>query len=174
MLSKASCKCSHRRKVSGAAAQQPQKKSPVRDRSRPGALDTAAEHDPGRPCGISPNSRRSRSATRTSSHVQDREPTMQDAKAGSKLFVGIDVAKHSFEVAVWPDEQTTSLPYDEVGLRKLCEFLQPLGNCCVVLEATGGLERRIAGELIDAGHQVAIANPRQVRDFARGMGKLAK
>jgi transposase len=42
------------------------------------------------------------------------------------------------------------------------------------LEATGGLERRIAGELIDAGHPVAIVNPRQVRDFARGTGKLAK
>jgi transposase len=43
-----------------------------------------------------------------------------------------------------------------------------------VLEATGGLERRLAGELLEAGHQVAVVNPRQVRDFARGTGQLAK
>jgi transposase len=48
------------------------------------------------------------------------------------------------------------------------------GVCFIVLEATGGLEQRLAGELIDAGHHVAIVNPRQVRDFARGTGKIAK
>lgn len=99
---------------------------------------------------------------------------MQDAKAQSNVFVGIDVAKHSFDVAVLPGEQQASLAYDDAGLRQLLDLLRPLGICLVVLEATGGLERRVAGELIDAGHQVAIVNPRQVRDFARGAGQLAK
>jgi transposase len=99
---------------------------------------------------------------------------MQDAQTGSSVFVGIDVAKQSFDVAVLPSEQSASFSYDDRGLRHLLEWLRPQGNCLIVLEATGGLERRIAGELIDAGHQVAIVNPRQVRDFARGMGKLAK
>src|SRR5579862_6021851 len=175
MLSKVPSKCSHKKKVSGAAAQQPRKKLPVRDRSCPGAHDTVAERDPGRPCGSSPNSRQSRSApARSSSHVQDREPTMQDAQTRSNVFVGIDVAKDSFDVAVLPGEQSASFSYDDAGLEQLLQWLRPHGICLIVLEATGGLERRIAGELIDAGHQVAIVNPRQVRDFARGTGKLAK
>src|SRR5262249_20995147 len=48
------------------------------------------------------------------------------------------------------------------------------GRCLIVLEATGGLERRLAAELSDADHTLAIVNPRQVRDFARGHGQLAK
>lgn len=99
---------------------------------------------------------------------------MQDAQTGSNVFVGIDVAKHSFDVAVLPTEQSASFSYDDEGLQQLRQWLRPQGACFLVLEATGGLERRIAGELIEAGHRVAIVNPRQVRDFARGIGKLAK
>ena len=99
---------------------------------------------------------------------------MPDANWESKVFVGIDVAKQSFDVAMLPSEQSASFSYDETGLRQLLDWLKPQGVCFLVLEATGGLERRLAGELIDAGHPVAIVNPRQVRDFARGTGKLAK
>ena len=99
---------------------------------------------------------------------------MQDAKTESNVFVGIDVAKQSFDVAVLPSEQAASFSYDTAGLRQLLDWLKPHGVCFIVLEATGGWERRIAGELIEAGHQVSIVNPRQVRDFARGTGKLAK
>jgi transposase len=175
MLSKVAGRCSHRKKICGAAAQQPHKKPPAGDRSRPGALETVAEPDPGRHCGTNPNSRQSRSRrVGASSHRQDRELTLQDAKAQSNVFVGIDIARQSFDVAVLPGEQQASLAYDDAGLRQLLELLGPLGTCFVVLEATGGWERRVAGELIEAGHQVAIANPRQVRDFARGAGQLAK
>jgi transposase len=99
---------------------------------------------------------------------------MPDAKSESNVFVGIDVAKHSFDVAVGPGEQIVSLSYDDEGLSQLWKRLEPLGTCAVVLEATGGLERRLAAELLEAGHKVAIVNPRQVRDFARGTGQLAK
>lgn len=99
---------------------------------------------------------------------------MPDATTRSNVFVGIDVAKDSFEVAILPSEQSGSFTYDETGLQQLLGWLRPQGVCFIVLEATGGLERRISGELIDAGHQVAIVNPRQVRDFARGTGKIAK
>jgi transposase len=99
---------------------------------------------------------------------------MQEAQTRSNVFVGIDVAKRSFDVAVLPGEQAASFSYDETGLRQLLEWLRPWEACFVVLEATGGLERRLAGQLLEAGHQVAIVNPRQVRDFARGLGKLAK
>jgi len=174
MLNKVSIPCSLKKKFSGAAAQQPRKKSPARDRLRPGAKHTAAEPDPGRPCGLNPNSRQSRSAPPSSSHLQDREKTMQDAIRELSVFVGIDVAKHSFDVAVLPGGQSASLTYDDAGLAQLLELLRPHGTCFIVLEATGGLQRRLVGELIEAGQHVAVVNPRQARDFARATGKLAK
>jgi transposase len=67
-----------------------------------------------------------------------------------------------------------SLSADPKGLERLRECLQPTGRCLVVVEATGGYERRLVAELIDAGHDVARVNPRQVRDFARSLGQLAK
>jgi transposase len=48
------------------------------------------------------------------------------------------------------------------------------GSCLIVVEATGGYQRRVVAELVAAGHRVAVVNPRQVRDFARGLGILAK
>jgi len=175
MLQKRLSSCSDRQELSGAAAQQPRKKSPVRDRSCPGAFDTVTERDPHRLCGVNPNSRLSRSRRAgASSHWQDREPTMQDAKPESNVWVGIDVAKRHFDVAVLPGGETCRLRYDDEGLAQLLEWLKQWDRCFIALEATGGLERRLAGELIEAGHQVAVVNPRQVRDFARGQGTLAK
>jgi transposase len=89
-------------------------------------------------------------------------------------FVGIDVAKHSLDVCVLPDDKRFSLANDHGALKRLQAELPAPGTCLIVLEATGGYERRIAAELTDAGHRVAVANPRRVRDFARGLGILAK
>jgi transposase len=89
-------------------------------------------------------------------------------------FVGIDVAKRSLDVCLLPEGRTVSLPYDQSGLKKLHRQLPPPGTCLIVIEATGGYQRRLVADLIDAGHRVAVVNPRQVRDFARGLGILAK
>lgn len=89
-------------------------------------------------------------------------------------FVGIDIAKEQFDLWVLPEQLRRKLPYDQAGIAAAIETLRPLGQCLIVLEATGGLERRLAAELIDAGFEVAIVNPRQARDFARGLGRLAK
>jgi transposase len=89
-------------------------------------------------------------------------------------FVGIDVAKRSFDVCCLPEESRLSLSYDEQGLSQLLCKLPDKGTCLIVVEATGGYQRRLVAELLDAGHHVAVANPRQVRDFAKGMGILAK
>ena len=99
---------------------------------------------------------------------------MQDAIREPSVFVGIDVAKHSFDMTVLPSGQSASLTYDDAGLEQLLELLRPHGTCLIALEATGGLERRLVGELIEAGQHVAVVNPRQARDFARATGKLAK
>jgi transposase len=89
-------------------------------------------------------------------------------------FVGVDVAKQSFDVCCLPEGGQWSLPYDEKGLSQLLRELPEKGTCLIVVEATGGYQRRLVTELVGAGHHVAVVNPRQVRDFARGLGILAK
>src|ERR1700738_1237730 len=89
-----------------------------------------------------------------------------------KRFVGIDVAKAQLEVFIWPGGETFSVANDEVGIGALRRQLEPADF--VILEATGGLEMPVASALAAAGIAVAIVNPRQVRDFARATGRLAK
>ncbi|MDZ4686735.1 MAG: IS110 family transposase [Planctomycetaceae bacterium] len=89
--------------------------------------------------------------------------------------MGIDVSRDAWDVHVLDDGRAWTSPTTAVALRQLLERLAPLvGRSFVVLEATGGLERPLAAALMDAGHAVAIVNPRQVRDFAKGFGRLAK
>lgn len=90
------------------------------------------------------------------------------------VYVGIDVAKSSFEVAVSSQSQTLNLSNDEAGHAQLCELLAPLAPRLVLLEATGGYEQPLALALSAAGLRVSVINQRQARDFARCMGKLAK
>jgi transposase len=89
-------------------------------------------------------------------------------------WVGIDVAKHSLDVCLWPSERHFTVTNDSHGIGQLVQELPAAGTCLVVLEATGGYQRRVVAALYAAGHQVAVVNPRQVRDFARGLGILAK
>jgi transposase len=94
--------------------------------------------------------------------------------ATSHAFVGIDVAKHSLDVCVLGEDRLFTLTNNAAGLRQLVEKLPAPGSCLVVVEATGGYQQRAVGALVTAGHSVAVVNPRQVRDFARGLGILAK
>jgi transposase len=89
-------------------------------------------------------------------------------------FVGVDVAKHHLDVAVRPSAAAWRVPNDGAGLVLLVERLRTVRPTLVVLEATGGLEMPVAGALATAGLPVVIVNPRQVRDFAKATGKLAK
>jgi len=91
------------------------------------------------------------------------------------VVVGIDVGKEQVEVAVLGGEGV--LPQytnDGAGQAALLSALQPLGVALVVLEATGGYEAALACTLQAAGLPVAVVNPRQARDFARSLGRLAK
>jgi len=90
------------------------------------------------------------------------------------VYVGIDVAKDSFEVAVTGESQTLKLDNDEAGHAELSQLLMPLAPRLVLLEATGGYEQDLALALAAAGLRVSVVNPRQARDFARCTGKLAK
>ena len=89
-------------------------------------------------------------------------------------FVGIDVAKARVDVAVRPSGDIWSVDYDETGVAGLVDRLQAMGPAAVVLEATGGLEVPLASALAGAALPVVVVNPRQVRDFAKATGRLAK
>jgi len=90
------------------------------------------------------------------------------------IFVGIDVSKAFFDVAATHSKIELRFDYDPKGMANLVRHLRPLRPHQVVLEATGGLERRLANYLIEKGFNVAIVNPRQVRDHARSLNQLAK
>ena len=91
-----------------------------------------------------------------------------------QIFVGIDVSKARLDGASRPDGSAFSEANDARGIAALVARLRALAPTSVVLEATGGLEAPLAAALAAAGLAVAVVNPRQVRDFARATGKLAK
>ena len=92
--------------------------------------------------------------------------------APADVAVGIDVAKHRLEVAVHPSEATWTVPRTRGGLRRLRADLAARQPTRIVLEATGGYERRVVAAL--AGLPVVVVNPRQTHHFARALGLLAK
>ncbi len=94
--------------------------------------------------------------------------------AEARVFVGIDVAKAELVVALRPEGTQWTVPQTEAGWTALALKLQALAPALVLLEATGGLEVPVAGTLATAGLPVAVVNPRQVRDFAKATGILAK
>ena len=89
-------------------------------------------------------------------------------------FVGIDVAKDHLDVHVLPADVSLHVANDEGGFEELLKFLKPFKTERIVLEATGKFEAPAAAALNVDGFSVAIVNPRQVRDFARATGQLAK
>lgn len=89
-------------------------------------------------------------------------------------FVGLDVAKDRVDAHVRPTDEPFSVAADDAGLAPLVQRLQSLSPALVVLEATGGYEMAVTAALATAPIPVAVVNPRQIRDFARATGQLAK
>ena len=142
-----------------------------REFARAQVKKTVMKREPRCRLGTSPNSRlnRRRPARSTSSHLQVREITMSE-----NIYVGIDIAKDSFYTASCPSIIKAHLPNTPDGHRKLLQLLQKETIALIVLEATGGYERPLVAELISNSLPVVVVNPRQVRDFAKGMGQKAK
>ena len=90
----------------------------------------------------------------------------------SEVFVGIDIAKDQCEMYVHPT--TNRLSFGVSGIKETIDYLSDIKPAKIVMEATGGYEVPIAAHLTAAKLPVVIVNPRQVRDFARAMGILAK
>jgi len=94
--------------------------------------------------------------------------------AASEVFVGIDVSKDELEVGSVPQTSRLRVARDDAGLVQLVERLKALGPSLVVLEASGGYEMPVVLALAGAGLACVVVNARQVRDFAKASGKLAK
>ena len=90
------------------------------------------------------------------------------------VYVGIDVSKARLDVAVRPSGEPLSVAYDATGITTVLMPLTQVSPIRIVVEATGGLERPLLRALVDAALPVIVVNPRQVRDFAKATGQLAK
>lgn len=93
---------------------------------------------------------------------------------GYDVYVGIDVAKESLEVFGLPPGSPSQFENTAEGRAKLLSLLPPAGASLCVVEATGGYERDLAAEMAVVGQHISVVNPRHVRDFAKGLGLLAK
>jgi transposase len=119
---------------------------------------------------VNPNSRLGR--RESIPHWQGR--VMEHLSQDQPNFVGIDVAKKHLDIHVRPAGSGFTVSRDDTGLDELVARLQPLSAALIVLEATGGYEAVVLATLAGAGLPVLAVNPRQVRDFARACGCLAK
>jgi transposase len=141
---------------------------------RAAQASTVAQHDPHRKSlEISPNSRQSRHAKNTamsSSYTQGRDTSSMTFPS----VIGIDVAKRKLDVTDRPNTFYKTIDNNPKGHQQLLKILPQTEQCLIVLEATGGYETQLARTLNEAGHLVAVVNPKRVRDFAKALGILAK
>ena len=122
------------------------------------------------------------SARKGLQHQRRRRSKLLDpTTSAARLFAGVDVSKDRLDVCLrWNEperhekEEAFFVAYDDSGIDALLSRLLEERTMLVVLEATGGFERTVVGALAAAGLPVVVLNPRQVRDFARATGRLAK
>lgn len=91
-----------------------------------------------------------------------------------KSYVGVDVSKEVLDVYVLPFEKYMQFKNNTAGVQKLIKKLRSFSEASIVMEATGGYEKLVAQSLVKADLSVSVINPRQIRDFAKALGKLAK
>jgi transposase len=119
---------------------------------------------------LNPYSRRS-GAANASSHLQGR---VSHVSQHTIVTAGVDVSKYKLDVAISDRSSVLCFEYSLSGLERLTKFLQKQNPQLVCLEATGGYERTLVQHLQTQGFPVSVVNPRQIRDFARGLNQLAK
>lgn len=100
--------------------------------------------------------------------------TASPPAASPEVYVGVDVSKARLDVFVDLTGHRLAVENTPAGVRRVVDLLRSLPVKLVLLEATGRYHRRLAADLLDSGIPVAVVNPRQARDFAKALGKLAK
>jgi transposase len=106
--------------------------------------------------------------------MQGRAEKEGKPMADKSVYVGVDVSKNSLDVAASGAVEVKRFTNDQEGIKLAVRYIVGLGPDGVILEATGNMEMPLAAALQADGQPVAIINPRQVRDFARATGTLAK
>ena len=91
-----------------------------------------------------------------------------------ETYVGVDISRDTLDIAIQGDDKPRQFMNNQDGIRKACDFLSRLKPTLIVFEATGGYEIPLYIALNEVNLPAAPVNPRQVRDFARATGKLAK
>lgn len=91
-----------------------------------------------------------------------------------KKYVGVDISKDSLDIAVFDSSKQWHFNNSPIGIKQAIEMFETVKPELVVFEATGGLEIPFWAALSEAGISAAPINPRQIRDFARAKGRLAK
>lgn len=133
--------------------------------------ENAGELDRRRSLDKSPNSRQSRSTSKSaSSYSQGRDTS----KMNFEHFIGVDVAKAKLDIATGVDGPVRTIANQASEIKAMINELPKPKSALLVVEATGGYEKLLVVELVQAGHIVSVVNPRQVRDFAKALGILAK
>ena len=92
----------------------------------------------------------------------------------NKEYVGVDVSKESLDMAVYSTGEICSFGNDDAGIAKTTTWLKQVNPAIIVMEATGGMEVSLYVALQETNLPAAVVNPRQIRDFAKSMGILAK
>jgi transposase len=110
---------------------------------------------------------------RRSSHCR-KDGTRGETVNNKDQVTGIDVSKATLDVALLPSGEVLQFGNDGPGIDELGKKLKSAAVDLVVMEATGGYETAVATALVGAGLRVAVVNPRQIRDFAKATGRLAK
>ena len=100
--------------------------------------------------------------------------TLVGVKVTTTQWIGVDVSKKHLDVAARPTGLYTRFSNDEEGQLGFVKWLAQFGDCHVVMEPTGGYERALMRVLLEGGVVFSVVNARQVRDFAKATGKLAK
>lgn len=91
-----------------------------------------------------------------------------------KVYIGVDVSKAMLDVFILPSRKYMQFENDATGIKKLSRKIKMFSNSLVVLESTGGYETPLTYALSESNVETCVINPRQIRDFARAMGQLAK
>jgi transposase len=110
---------------------------------------------------------------RPSSHCR-KDGTRGETVNKNEQVAGIDVSKATLDVALLPAGEVLQFGNEAAGIEELGKKLKASAVDLVVMEATGGYETAVATALVGAGLRVAVVNPRQIRDFAKAIGRLAK
>jgi transposase len=92
----------------------------------------------------------------------------------SEAYIGVDVSKDLLDIKVLPSNEDQQFSNDDPGVKKLITFVKKIDPQLIVFESTGGLEMLAVSSMIENHLPVVVINPRQVRDFAKATGKLAK